>query len=539
MFVLVDLEWVHTKNNSCFPTQLAAARVNADWEKTDTFFSFIHPQGCVDFSWEHMAFTGGTESDFLRAKDATMVYRSFLHWLTKDDVLLFWHEEAKTLFLKQVAMRVSEKRIPPCISAQAYVYDFLNDSAADCRSGLYALAAVCNVETHEQWQHYAVNDVEVFCALMKNIAYPQAKFSDPPPKLFRPRVLSPAEAQMPFRYDFQTKTVHRKGCAKLADGQTETYGSETLTAALRKGFQPCACCKADFLRARRARTADIVARTQYTYVYAQNATVFHKYTCPAVLSAKQILGSRDYWRAAAGRTPCKLCNPTPQDTPKPIPTPQKLLQTRPKKEKKKCISAEDARALSRQKAAAEERSRRLQNTELTEAQRADIYTLTQPEFAFWVGQGYQNFHLRSCPKLHGLSNLKGFKTFQDAVFAGYTPCRHCKPTAKHDVTVSIPIYSRPRADETVQDLVALCQTAGYAHSFDGVWFCLETPVGKWKIKLNTHPIQLYHINLVMTPHKQDYHKQPRLFLSLADVFTYIERHDTVLQQRRDLVRCAK
>ena len=120
--------------------------------------------------------------------------------------------------------------------------------------------------------------------------------------------------------------------------------------------------------------------------------------------------------------------------------------------------------------------------------------------------------------------------FQDAVFAGYTPCRHCKPTAKHDVTVSIPIYSRPREDETVQDLVALCQTAGYAHTFDGVRFCLETPVGKWKININTHPIQLQHINLVMTPHEQEYHKQPRLFLSLADVFTYIERHDSVLQQ---------
>ena len=39
--------------------------------------------------------------------------------------------------------------------------------------------------------------------------------------------------------------------------------------------------------------------------------------------------------------------------------------------------------------------------------------------------------------------------FQDAVFAGYTPCRHCKPTAKHDVTVSTPIYSRPREDKTV------------------------------------------------------------------------------------------
>lgn len=538
MFVLVDLEWVHTKNNSCFPTQLAAARVNADWEKTDTFFSFIRPQGCVAFSWDHMAFTGGTENDFLRAKDATMVYRSFLNWLAKDDVLLFWHEEAKTLFLKQISVRLSGKSAPSCVSAQPYVYDFLDDSAADCRSGLYDLAAACGVQTNPHWQHYAVNDVEVFCALMQKIAYPQAKFSDPPPKLFRPRIMSPVEAQMPFQYDFQTKTVHRRDCAKLADGQIETYGSETLAKALRKGFRPCACCKADFMRARRVKNADIVARTQYTYVYAQNATVFHKYTCAAILSAKHILGARDYWRAAAGRTPCKLCNPTPQDEPKPIPITHHLAARKPKSESH-TITVEEERALNRQKAAVRERTQKLKDETLTSAQRADVYTLTQPEYAFWVGQGYQNFHLRNCQKLRGISNLKGFKTYKDAIGEGYTPCRHCKPTAKHDVTVSIPIYSRPREEETVQDLITLCTAAGYLHSFDGVWFCLETPVGKWKINLHTKPIQLHHINLALTPNEQKYHKQPRIFLSLTDVFTYIERHDLRLQQRNPPVRCAK
>jgi len=57
-------------------------------------------------------------------------------------------------------------------------------------------------------------------------------------------------------------------------------------------------------------------------------------------------------------------------------------------------------------------------------------------------------------------------------------------------------------------------------------------VGRWKIDVSAHPYIVYHINRVMAQHNEhDYHRQPRLFLSLADTFEYIQRHDKQLMER--------
>ena len=173
----------------------------------------------------------------------------------------------------------------------------------------------------------------------------------------------------------------------------------------------------------------------------------------------------------------------------------------------------------------------LQVENLTESERNDIFTLTQPRFAFWVGQGYQSFHLHSCSKLHEVSNLKGFGTYQEAISAGYTPCKKCKPTSKHDVKYSIPITNRIRVDEKVEDLETLCIDAEYPHYKEGPYFCIETPVGKWRINVASSPVKLEHINLVESPECDAYHEQPRLFLSFIDTFVYIKRHDDKIIQR--------
>lgn len=58
---------------------------------------------------------------------------------------------------------------------------------------------------------------------------------------------------------------------------------------------------------------------------------------------------------------------------------------------------------------------------------------------------------------------------------------------------------------------------------------METMVGRWKIDASTRPVRLAHINLVREPENtEDYHVQPRLFLSLRDTFDYILRHDYAL-----------
>ena len=158
-------------------------------------------------------------------------------------------------------------------------------------------------------------------------------------------------------------------------------------------------------------------------------------------------------------------------------------------------------------------------------ERQDLYTLTQPRFAFFAARGYQNFHLESCPNMVGKTDLIGFETYSKARNAGYTPCRKCKPTDKLDVTVSIPIGNQPRPNETIEDLVTLCKQFGYSYNHYSYFFEIQTPVGKWRINTSSNPVTVEHINLVKTPNSNSYHQQPRIFLSKIDAVNYIRKHD--------------
>jgi hypothetical protein len=169
---------------------------------------------------------------------------------------------------------------------------------------------------------------------------------------------------------------------------------------------------------------------------------------------------------------------------------------------------------------------------LSETKKDDILTLTNTGYGFWAGAGYQNFHLYNCPKLKGLTHIRGFARYRDATREGLTPCKCCKPTEKHDVLYSIPITSRVRENETVEDMVTLCKQYSYPYEQDKTYFTFLTAVGRWRIHLDSMPIALDHINLTRTPDNPYlYHNQPRLFLSLQDAFRYIQRHDQELQKR--------
>lgn len=130
-----------------------------------------------------------------------------------------------------------------------------------------------------------------------------------------------------------------------------------------------------------------------------------------------------------------------------------------------------------------------------------------------------------------MTNLQGFSTYKEAVSAGFTPCKLCRPTKKDDAKFSIPITSCVRANEEIEDIIPLCEEAGFSYYKDDQHFYIDTIVGKWKIIINSSPVKLEHINLVKTPYELDYHKQPRKFLSYADVVDYIKRHDDALMKK--------
>lgn len=181
-------------------------------------------------------------------------------------------------------------------------------------------------------------------------------------------------------YDPSTNTIHIKECPTLQSGEIVTQGFETWKTPLKKGFKPCECCKEEYQRAFRERNMDILERTQYTYVYAADSKIFHKYSCGVMLSAKSILGTRKYDTVVrTGRKPCKLCNPTPEDVYRPLPPQLKIARLQ--KKPKHMVGKDDARAILRQKVASEERYRRLSDDTSTALQAILSKSLTL--FSVW------------------------------------------------------------------------------------------------------------------------------------------------------------
>lgn len=58
MYVFVDMEWISNQRGNHWPTQLAAARVDAHWNTVDTLSTLFRPKDFSFQQWGHMAFSG-------------------------------------------------------------------------------------------------------------------------------------------------------------------------------------------------------------------------------------------------------------------------------------------------------------------------------------------------------------------------------------------------------------------------------------------------------------------------------------------------
>ncbi len=502
MLVLVDLEWITNQEQHIAPTQLSAIKVDAQWHPLAEFDERIRPRDESFHCWKHMAYHGGTAQDFLSAPTAVEVFSKFDMWLQKDDVLLWWHQDSIKTFERLYGLLMRQKSARLSKELRFYLYEYLKRNGS-----AYQLAEKLGIHTRPSQKHFSKNDVTVLMQLLQHADFPQERLWQP---------LRKKEVANEYQYDPKTGLLHKSDCPKAGEGIAVLM----LKTALRKGYRPCSCCKKEYEKAQRERNKDLLQRSEYNYVYAPGSGVFHRKDCGQILRARQILGATRYATAEkTGRCPCKICQPLPEE---------------PRLQKKKQVvvetpSNEERYAMKRQQQALKERTSCLREG-LTEQEKDDLYTLTQPRFAFWVAAGYKNFHLRSCPRLKGLSMLKGFSFYNEAMQEGYTPCRCCKPSAKYDMRLSVPINNQCKSDETVEDLMTRCLLAGFSYKKEKRLFYLETPVGKWCIHTKRVPFRLEHINLVTNPNA-DYHFQPRLFLSLMDAFDYIKRHDEALLEK--------
>ncbi len=533
MFVLADIEWNVNERGEKFPTQIAALKVDDQWNVTERFDSFIRPRDESFHNWGHVSYRGGDVNSFLCARNAYAVLADFLCWLDDEDILLWWLEQSAQIFHKFVSKILKTTDEHKFVAIGNYVHEFLAGHS-NSHGNAYKLAEVRGIDTNSRMKHCAANDVRVMHLLLEMINYPQDRFLKPLLRISKtPSVQNRPNTHLRYQYDPTEKMIHLLECDKYDHSDMTIKGYPNLDTAIRKHYRICSCCKSDYRATLRARNSKVIAKMLYTYIYTPSSDVFHRYDCGLVLNAKSIMGTRYYQSIMnIGKVPCKVCKPTSLDRHQIMPQNTREMQL--SNEENQSDTSEVSKAIRRHKIAVKDRARLLNNSGLTKQEIKDIYTLTQPRFAFWASTGYITFHQRGCSKLKCASDLKGFSLFSDAIRAGFRPCRHCKPTEKQNITLSIPITSRQRSNERIEDLEPLCKMAGYPFDYENQFFCLETPVGKWRINTSTSPIKLKHINLVKSPNEVNYHDQPRLFLSFVDVFDYIKRHDEELMKKSNL-----
>lgn len=548
MFVLMDIEWIENRYHHINPTQIAAMRVDEQWNCQERFYSRIYPRDNSFHNWKHMAYIGGTPSDFLYANGIYRVLTDLQNWLHEDDVICFWNLDSKNI-LKSIYNLVLKIKVPQRIVVLSdYIYPFLVERKMKTGNA-YALCNEYGLQTTGP-KHHSENDVTAMQKALGYIQYPATLLHGDPQK-DKQAALSTndtpdephiPDAMRPYQLEVETGIFHKAECAKIPSDAVLT-GHPDLKYYFRKKLQACPHCMKEAVRAGiRERNLDIINRTQYQFIYAENSEVFHRRGCSAVLNTTGIIKGSVYYDACAstGRRPCKICNPTSGT----------WLSASKKKNAKKAakraaaasitntvvpdrsMNAREQRAYNRYVEAREERNATSFDSFKSETDKGDFFTLTQPRFAFFCATGYQTFHKRNCQKLHGLSNIIGFSRYKDATRAGHTPCKFCKPTSKLDIECAIPITNKKRKGESISDLKTLCTEQGYKYELDSQYFCFSTPVGKWKIDFSSNPYIVYHINLIRDPENEHYyHRQPRLFLSLLDTFEYIERHDRKLMDR--------
>lgn len=539
MYVLMDIEWVQHENEMQWPTQIAAMRVDKDWNAQDLFYTRIQPEDPDFFIWDHVGYTGGYANEFLSAPPLKEVCSQLFRWLKPGDILCWWREYSDEVFHRFFSQLENSSLILfPHISSYLHYSPYLIGSE-------YHIVNQFGIKQCGK-RHFAKDDIEAMRLALHLLKFPQELLEIP----IEHRPNTPQTQLATYTLDVNHQIIHETGCSQIltASAIKEAFSMDSL---LGRGNRPCMCCVESYRHALRKRNKDIIERSEYSFVYSPDSKVFHTRSCSRILAAEHIQGAVKYITCVdAGRSPCKVCKPTAADEsyrylkqesiptnkrrktfskhgipvvmpPKPEPKPK------PKKPHGRALTVQEQRAMQRFISAKSEREAVLKNSALTPEQKADAITLTQPSYAFWAASGFGNFHLRHCGRLNTLTDLKGFSLYEDAVRAGYKPCRQCKPSPKHNLEISMPIYSKERPTESVEVLIELCQKNGFSGERQRNTVLVETTKGIWRVHTDAPPYWLEHINKIYgVNNRTEFHTQPKIFLSLTDAFVYIKRHDS-------------
>jgi len=517
MYVIMDLEWFETRNRHVCPTQVAALRIDDEWRVVSVFYELISPHTGVAVQWNHVAFSGASTEDFVRAYSAYTIFDRLEKWLQEDDVLCWWVEEPANIFnmLTKSILKHSfaHKR---CI-LQPYYKAYSSDSIST-KGSPYLLAKRRGICTQKP-EHCSINDVNVIQHLMKNLHISTNVLREPVPTPVVTRLIRKASAQFPYWYDETTNIVHSNSDCMEAKGAA-LKGVGTIKTCIVRQYKPCpTCCRETWKRSLREYNSENIRQRRCGYFFFDNSPVFHRATCYTVLQATRPFDAAVYYDTciSSGRTPCKVCNPVPglYSTNGNVSSCHKAANTSPQ-----WMGKNERRALERHSQAVKERAS-IDMEKLTASERQDALILTSTNYSFWAGKGYGNFHLRTCRKLQGIKNIRGFESYQQAIRAGYLPCRECKPNAKHNLQISMPFDTEVRKNETVETVLAYCTRMGLEHTYKEPIINIHTDLADWKINVTKNPVVIEHRPLSCNA----YHQQHRMFLSMTDAIWYIRKHD--------------
>ncbi len=524
MYVLIALSKAVNKSYHACPTQIAALCVDESWELKEHFISFIKPKDKSYHNWKGEGYRGGLPEEFLSARSARAVFSDLDAWLFHDDVLCFWDGESLRLY-ENICEFVCGKRNE---RKTKLVADYIRSYTGVNTKSPYTAARELKVRTTTMCGN-AKSDAVAMRQILQTAHIPHSIFA---------KSITKTKRGDCYGYDLNALLYHSLDCELIPDNAV-IAAYQSIGVAVTNNYSVCSCVKDEFNMKKRQMRMDNARARQFVYLYSASSSVFHRMGCYKIadIHTANLRGNVTFSKNSA-RRPCKMCSPSPDDIYsdefKSLPSVIAVMNAKKKKQNadnEATLSRETKNALKRLKKSKEERGSGILETPLTAMQRSDVYTLTQPSLAFFAAAGYSNFHLRSCSRLEKTSNIRGFSTYEKACRAGYTPCKHCRPTQKQNLDYSIPIDNQYREDETSQVLADFCKNQGYPYHIDDASFYLETGVGKWIIDTDTMPVKLMHINLVRAP-SDSYHLQPRRFLSLYDAIRYIHRHDTELEKQR-------
>ena len=148
MYVLIDMEWVTNRHGNHWPTQLAAIRVDEEWQTVDSFSVLFRPKDITFQKWDHMAFSGWTRDNFLNADSLYPALDAFEHWLQPEDILCWWHQEAYDLYIMFTKVAQIRDRVSMVVFLSDYIYGFLAGQKGAVGSP-YKICAARDITTPE------------------------------------------------------------------------------------------------------------------------------------------------------------------------------------------------------------------------------------------------------------------------------------------------------------------------------------------------------------------------------------------------------